>query len=85
MEHVSNPANITATFTFSLTTFTHRCTQAEVRLYEWYPMEKIALRDDSFNAAHKKHLSPSRTLFKKPIVIQLVQVQLRAFQLQIRA
>lgn len=39
----------------------------------------------SFNPAYKKHLSPSRTLFKKPIVIQLVQVQLRAFQLQIRA
>lgn len=33
----------------------------------------------------KEHLSLLHILLKKPIVIQLVQVQLRAFQLQIRA
>ena len=86
-------ANIGAAFTvFSSTTFSRHAVEA--LLCEWYPTEKIALRDDrlesSIQKKKKKHLSPSRTRFwkkrkKNPVVIQLVQVQLRAFQLQIRA
>lgn len=88
LAHVSNQGDFTVTSTVFFTIFNnHHCIQGEVQQSERYPKDKMALRDDKLESSKQKqkHFSPSRTLFKKPIVIQLVQVQLRAFQLQIRA
>lgn len=69
----------------------HHCVQREVLQCEKMALSNPACKEIiTHSHTHrwkKPHLSPSRTLFlkKKPIVIQLVEVQLRAFQLQIRA
>lgn len=77
LAHVSNQANFTVTCTVFFTT--NHCYVNDT------PRSRLHSGMMSLNPAYKKkNLSPSHTLFKRPIVIQLVQVQLRAFQLQIR-